>query len=228
VRRARRCPVCRGQLRLHRGGRTAERANAPRATLTDIKTAASRPDMSSVRRGEPGRRKGKWSVRVGGVAEHAEYPQRSPPIPATPIPTRHAAAGSTRPAIRPPPVSSRSMRPTAQRALTPRQDADQAKDRWTDRTRRARACVPKVSEQRLAPIQNDLKTDIHRSGATNAPRLHRRPRPTTPCRSTHPHTHPSGAPGIIDAPALIAQGIEHRFPKPGVVGSNPTGGTSYR
>lgn len=33
------------------------------------------------------------------------------------------------------------------------------------------------------------------------------------------------AAGILRAPALIAQGIEHRFPKPGVVGSNPTGGT---
>jgi hypothetical protein len=26
-------------------------------------------------------------------------------------------------------------------------------------------------------------------------------------------------------PALVAQGIEHRFPKPGVAGSNPAGGT---
>ena len=28
--------------------------------------------------------------------------------------------------------------------------------------------------------------------------------------------------------ALVAQGIEHRFPKPGVAGSNPAGGTITR
>src|SRR5680860_1614683 len=31
--------------------------------------------------------------------------------------------------------------------------------------------------------------------------------------------------GFSACPALVAQGIEHRFPKPGVAGSNPAGGT---
>jgi hypothetical protein len=60
-------------------------------------------------------------------------------------------------------------------------------------------------------------------------------RTTTPANVTLDRcpAGPPGAPsrplmpahGIVETPALIAQGIEHRFPKPGVVGSNPTGGT---
>ncbi len=30
---------------------------------------------------------------------------------------------------------------------------------------------------------------------------------------------------LVRRPALVAQGIEHRFPKPGVAGSNPAEGT---
>ena len=32
----------------------------------------------------------------------------------------------------------------------------------------------------------------------------------------------------VDPHAPVAQGIEHRFPKPGVAGSNPAGGTAEK
>ena len=65
--------------------------------------------------------------------------------------------------------------------------------------------------------------------AAGADGLHRRRRPPPPAQlGPLPGLRPArqGGRGILSPSALVAQGIEHRFPKPGVGGSSPPGGTS--
>ncbi len=51
-------------------------------------------------------------------------------------------------------------------------------------------------------------------------------RPTMTTSRSAPATSPGFSPTFRAGPAPVAQGIERRFPKPCVAGSNPAGGTS--
>jgi hypothetical protein len=89
-----------------------------------------------------------------------------------------------------------------------------------------------VGEQAGHVVDQGVRQRVHGGQITAVVdhRSTRRPRPQGD-RAAHTRSGASQTPiyiarqVILGTPALIAQGIEHRFPKPGVVGSNPTGGT---
>ncbi len=96
--------------------------------------------------------------------------------------------------------------------------------------------APQSPEQSpLRPIPTTVRTAIRYAGPWSA--VETAGRATTggdPCRNHVRPAGPASSPkihsldflrGSLQAPAFVAQGIEHRSPKAGVAGSNPAGGT---
>ena len=96
--------------------------------------------------------------------------------------------------------------------------------------------APATARSRLSGIGRPAP---HLSGLKHARRRSRRPVPAPPPQETGRAATQTGkidsrrqplkpgrrfSPTFSTSPALVAQWIEHRFPKPGVVGSIPTGG----
>ena len=79
--------------------------------------------------------------------------------------------------------------------------------------RRSRSAAPKITDERPQTTPQPPSPP------------QRKPEPAANTQQAPPETVPAPfSPTIPPHPALVAQGIEHRFPKPGVAGSNPAEG----
>ena len=149
------------------------------------------------------------------------------------------AAGARRRARRPPTPTRRARRRAAtggpgragprRRSLPTAAGVQLGRSCRSKRTRSRGPAVHRRPRSRAMAASAPMPVEGGTQDVAGRVVAHLRDRGLTGCVSTarrcdRPRLHPTRLSIMVSAQALVAQGIEHRFPKPCVAGSNPAGG----